>query len=139
MDKRRRHPAAHGLELDELRRLARELAGRRESAYAEVQDEIATMKAELRRRAEAIAERERELAELERRLGAGGLAGELAAVKRAVEEAEAERRLAAAERERLDEREQRIREVEKELAARRRELDDRAAMLRGDTMSMPLG
>ena len=116
----------------------RDLAARRESVYTEARDEIEAMKAELRHRAEAIAERERRLAELERRLESSGLAEELAAARRATAEAEAERRLAAAERERLDEREQQIRAVEKELAARRRELDERDATLRGDTMSMPV-
>lgn len=122
MDKGRRRA-----DLEELRRVARDLAARRESVYAEVRGELDAMKAELRRRAEAIAERERELAELELRLGTNGLAEELAAAKRAAAEAEAERRLAAAERERLEEREQRIRAVERELAARRRELDEREA------------
>lgn len=121
MDKAKR--GGYRLDLEEARRLARELAARRESIYADAHDEVETMKAELRRRAEAIAERERRLTELEGRLGRNGLAEELAAAKRAVEEAESERRLAAAERERLDEREQQIRTVEKELAARRRELD----------------
>lgn len=139
MDKKRRLSGAQGPELDEVRRLARDLAARRESAVAEARDELEAMKAELRRRAEAIAVRERQLDELERRLDANGLAVELAAAKRAAEEADAERRLAAAERERLEEREQQIRAVEKELAARRRELDAREETLRGDTMSMPLG
>lgn len=117
----------------------RELAAWRESVFAQVREEVEAMKGELRRRADAIAEREQELGDLERRLDANGLAEELAAAKRAAAEAEAERRLAAAERERLDEREQQIRAVEKELAARRRELDERDATLRGDTMSLPAG
>lgn len=111
------------MDIEEVRRLARELASRREAAYAEVRDEVEAMKAELRRRAAAIADRERQLTEREHRAGADGLAEELAAARRAVAEAEAERALAAAERERLDEREQQIRTVEKELAARRRELE----------------
>lgn len=111
------------MEIQEVRRLARELASRRESAYAEVRDEVEAMKAELRQRAAAIADRERLLAERELRAGTDGLADEQAAVRRAVAEAEAERALAAAERERLDEREQQIRRVEKELAARRMELE----------------
>lgn len=121
----RRHGGTVRLDLDELRRLARDLAARRDSAYAEVRAEVETMKAALRERATAIAERERRLAELEERVGAKGLAGELAAARRAAAEAEAERALAAAERERLDEREQQIRRVEKELAARRVELEQR--------------
>jgi chromosome segregation ATPase len=120
MDKRR--PETVRLDLDEVRRLARELASRRDSAYAEMQGEVEQMKASLRERAAAIAQRERRLAELEHRVGANGLAEELAAAQRAAAEAEAERRLAAAERDRLDEREQQIRAVEKELAALRIEL-----------------
>jgi chromosome segregation ATPase len=111
------------MEIQEVRRLARELASRRDAAYAEVRDEVESMKAELRQRAAAIAERERHLTELERRVDANGLAEELAAARRTVAEAEAERALAAAERERLDEREQQIRRVEKELAARRMDLE----------------
>ncbi|HEY4413389.1 MAG TPA: hypothetical protein VGN06_10360 [Gaiellaceae bacterium] len=111
------------MEIQEVRRLARELASRREAAFAEVRDEVEAMKAELRRRAVAIADRERQLTERERRAGADGLTVELAAAQRAVAEAEAERALAAAERERLDEREQQIRRVEKELAALRMELE----------------
>jgi hypothetical protein len=155
-------------DLEEIRRLARELASRRDSVYAEMQGEVELMKATLRERAAAIAQREHRLAELEHQMGANGLAEELAAARRAAADAEAERRLAIAERERLDEREQRIRAVEKELAALRIELeqqraapprppsasarqkeldtreaklDAREAALRGDTMSMasPLG
>ena len=111
---------------EELRRLARELSERRESAYAEVQAEVETMKASLRERAAAIAERERELAELEQRMNENGLAAELANARRLAAEAESERRLAAAERDRLEEREQQIRTVERELAARRLELSRRS-------------
>jgi hypothetical protein len=148
------------LDLEEVRRLARELAARRDSAYAEMKGEVELMKASLRERAAAIAQRESRLAELEHQAGSGGLAAELAAARRAVADAEAERRLAAAERDRLEEREQRIRAVEKELAAlrmeleqqrtpsrrpaasaRQKELEAREAAFRGDTMSMasPLG
>jgi len=121
IDKKRK--AASRLDLEEVRRLARELAARRDAAHAEIQGEVEAMKASLRERAAAIAARERRLAELEHDAGADGLAQELAAARRAVAEAEAERRLAAAERDRLDEREQRIRTVEKELAALRMELE----------------
>jgi hypothetical protein len=117
------------MEIQEVRRLARELASRRETAYAEAQDEVEAMKAELRHRAAAIAERELHLAERERCAGSDGLVGERAAA-RAVAEAEAERALAAAERDRLDEREQQIRRVEKELAARRMELEHERAPAR---------
>jgi hypothetical protein len=113
------------LDLGQLRELARELASRRETAYAEVQAEVETMKAWLRERAAAVAERERELAELSSRLGQNGLAEELAAAKRMAAAAEAEWSLAVAERERLDEREARIHEVEKELAALRIELEQK--------------
>ncbi len=126
MDKRRQGGTLR-VDLDELRRLARDLASRRDSAYAEMQGEVETMKASLRQRAMAIAEREQRLAELEQRVGANGLEEELAAARRTVAEAEAECALAAAERERLDEREQQIRRVEKELAARRMDLEHRAA------------
>src|SRR6202030_1982829 len=99
MDKQR--PGPGRLDLEEIRRLARELASRRDSAYAEMQGEVEQMKASLRERAAAIAQREHRLAELEHRVDATGLAEELAAAQRAAAEAEAERRLAAAERERL--------------------------------------
>ena len=88
-----------------------------------MRDEVEAMKAELRRRATAIAERERELADREHRAGADWLAEDQAVARRAVADAEAEFALAAAERERLDEREQQIRRVEKELAALRMELE----------------
>lgn len=111
------------MEIEELRRLARDLAARRDSAYAEAQADVESMKHELRERAAAIAARERRLAELEQRVAAKGLVDEIDAARRAQEQADAERRLAAAERERLDEREQRIRAVEKDLAAQRIELE----------------
>jgi len=133
MDKRRPEPAR--LDLEEVRRLARELASRRDSAYAEMQGEVEQMKASLRGRAAAIAQRERRLAELAHRVGVNGLAEELAAAERAAAEAEAERRLAVAERERLDEREQQIRAVEKELAALRIELGQKPLPARRPTAS----
>jgi hypothetical protein len=114
-------------DLEQLRELARELAMRREAAFAEVQGEVETMLAWLRERAGAVAERERELAELSNRLGENGLAEELAAARRTAAAAEAERSLAAAERERLDEREAQIHAVEKELAALRVELEQTRA------------
>ena len=113
------------LDLDHVRRLARELAERREAAYAEVQGEVEAMLAWLRERAGAVAQRERELAELSSRLGEDGLAEELAAARRLAAAAEQERSLAAAERERLDEREAQIHAAEKELAALRIELEQR--------------
>jgi chromosome segregation ATPase len=111
------------LDFEEVRRLARDLASRRDSAYAEIQGEVELMKASLRERATAIAQREHRLAELEHQTGANGLTEELAAARRAVAKADAERRLATAEREHLDEREQQIRAVEKELASKRMELE----------------
>ena len=102
-------------QLEHVRRLARELAERRDSAYAEVQAEVASLKAELRERAAAIAERERELT-------TSGAPGDLAKAQELMRRAEAELRLAEAERSRLEEREQRVRAVEKELAALRLEL-----------------
>jgi hypothetical protein len=103
------------LQLEHVRRLARELAERRDSAYAEVQAEVASLKAELRERAAAIAERERELT-------TSGTDGDLAKAQELMRRAEAELKLAEAERSRLEEREHRIRAVEKELAALRVEL-----------------
>jgi len=119
----KRQPGTPRIDLEEVRRLARELASRRDSAYNEVQEEVELMKAFLRERAAAIARREHQLAEIERRTGGNGLAEELAAARRAAADADAERRLATAERERLDEREQQIRAVEKELASVRIELE----------------
>ena len=134
VDAKRRQGTAR-LDLEEVRRLARELASRRDAAYAEVQGEVELMKASLRERAAAIAQRERRLAELEHHAGADGLTEELAAARRAVAEADAERRLAAAERDRLEEREQRIRAVEKELAALRIELEQQRTPPRRPTAS----
>lgn len=111
------------LSLADVRRLARELAARREAAFDEVRGEVELLKASLRERAAAVAERERELADLQARLDANGLAAEIANAQRLARQAEVERRLAEAERARLDEREQQIREVEKELAALRIELE----------------
>lgn len=113
------------LDLEAVRELARDLAARREAAYAEVRGEVEMMKAWLRERADAVAERERELAELSSRLGEDGLAEELASARRTAAAAEAEWSLAAAERERLDEREAQIHAVEKELAALRIALEQK--------------
>jgi uncharacterized protein YydD (DUF2326 family) len=103
------------LQLEHVRRLARELAERRDSAYADVQAEVESLKAELRERAAAIAERERELT-------TNGPAGDLAKAQELMRRAEAELKLAEAERSRLEKREERVRAVEKELAALRVEL-----------------
>jgi hypothetical protein len=174
-----------GVDVDKeaLLRLARELAGQRHAEQDEARVELESLKHALRERAEAVALRERELAELKRRLDDGkapkapkpakpdrgeseslaareraaleraralearerelaerqagleaeaarvsererDLAAELAAAQTERGESESERRLAAAERERLEEREQEARRIEKDLAARRVELDD---------------
>src|SRR5436305_4283176 len=62
-----------GTDLDrvELLRLARELAERRRAEPSAAHTEIEQLKQTLRERAEAIAARERELAELQRRLESG--------------------------------------------------------------------
>jgi len=112
---------------DELRKLARDLAARRESAYAEARAEVETMMAWLRERAGAVAQRERELAEVSNRLGGNGVVEELASARRLSEAAKAEHALAVAERERLEEREAQIHRVEKELAAQRIELEEKRA------------
>src|SRR5262249_40455456 len=102
-------------------------ADRRESAYAEVQAEVESMKAALRERAAAIAERELQLAT------GSGTPSNLAGAQELMRRAEAGLKLAEAERARLEEREQRSRAVgeererrigggEKERAARRIEL-----------------
>lgn len=59
------------LDRAELLRLARELAEKRHAGHAEASSELERLKQSLRERAEAIAARERELAELERRLDLG--------------------------------------------------------------------
>jgi DNA repair exonuclease SbcCD ATPase subunit len=66
-------PDETGVDLDReaLLRLARELAERRHSEQEHAGAELERLKQSLRERAEAIAARERELAELEKRLGQG--------------------------------------------------------------------
>jgi hypothetical protein len=61
------------LDRDTLLRLARELAERRHSEQEHAGAELERLKQSLRERAEAIAARERELAELQTRLGEGKL------------------------------------------------------------------
>ena len=113
------------MDLERLQELARDVAARRDVAFAEAQTEIEAMKTWLRERAGAVAERERQLAELSTRLGGNGLEEEIAAARRTSAAAEAEWSLAAAERERLDEREAQIHAVERELAAQRVELEQK--------------
>jgi uncharacterized protein (DUF3084 family) len=66
-----------GIDLDReaLLSLARELADRRRAQHRQTDDELEQLKQSLRERAAAVAARERELSELERRLGAKGGAG----------------------------------------------------------------
>ncbi len=172
------------LERESLLRLARELATQRNTDHAQSRAELEQLKQLLRERAEAVAERERELDELQRSLGARKLpklkpskeskqdpaaaealaareraaldraqalearenelaqrqavleaeardvsereravAAELEAARSQRTESETERQLAAAERERLETREQAARQIEKELAAVRIELE----------------
>ncbi|MDP9262322.1 MAG: hypothetical protein M3O89_10145, partial [Actinomycetota bacterium] len=61
------------LDRDALLRLARELAERRHSEQEHAGAELERLKQSLRERAEAIGARERELAELQTRLGKGKL------------------------------------------------------------------
>ena len=72
------------LDREELLRLARELAERRQTPQAHGDAELEQLKQSLRERAEAIAARERELAELQRRLERpAGVRGRLEARRRA--------------------------------------------------------
>jgi cell division septum initiation protein DivIVA len=128
------------------------MRGRYEQALAEVEE----MKRKLREHAQRVAAREKELEQL--RLDVAGRQGrrrtaapavpagpdrsdELA---RAIAEAEKRERqavqelaLAKAERERLDEREQAIRKVERELAGLRMHLQEERARLTGSGSSQP--
>ncbi|MBV8563342.1 MAG: hypothetical protein JOZ56_09655 [Actinobacteria bacterium] len=118
--------------------------------YALLIEQVEGIKRELRERARIVAAREQELtdmrAELARQLdgtGAGKrkagdtserereLAAAIAAAERREQEAAAELALAQAERERLDEREKRIHEVERELAQRRIALEQERAGVSG--------
>jgi chromosome segregation ATPase len=128
-----------------------DMRGRYEQALAEVEE----MKRTLREHAQRVAAREKELEQL--RLDVAGRQGrrrpaaatppgpdrsdELA---RAIAEAEKRERqavqelaLAKAERERLDEREQSIRKVERELAGLRMQLQNERARLTGSAPSEP--
>lgn len=101
----------------ELLRLARELGAARDAAHEPPTVELEPLKRALREAAEAVAAHGRELAELRGRLEA-----ELAATQ-------AERELAAAEREKLEERERAIHTVERELAGIRVALDQERSRL----------
>src|SRR3954466_9184594 len=123
------------------------MRGRYEQALAEVED----MKRRLREHAQNVAAREKELEELRlevagrqggRRASApapatsgpdrsGELAKKIAEAEKREREAVQELALAKAERERLDEREQSIRKVERELAGLRVKLQEERARLSG--------
>jgi hypothetical protein len=128
-----------------------DMRGRYEQALAEVEE----MKRTLREHAQHVAARERELEQLRldvagrqgrRRSPAPAPAGPDRSEELARKIGEAEKRerqavqelaLAKAERERLDEREQEIRKVERELAGLRIHLKEEQARLRGSTPSEP--
>ena|SRR5690349_8623006 len=125
------------------------MRGRYEQALAEVED----IKRRLREHAQHVAAREKELEELRlevagrqgRRRGSaptpapapvgpdrsGELAEKIAEAEKREREAVQELALAKAERERLDEREQSIRKVERELAGLRVKLQEERARLAG--------
>jgi len=128
------------------------MRGRYEEALAEVEE----MKRTLREHAQRVAAREKELEEqrLEvagrqgRRRPAGPaapagpdrsdeLARKIAEAEKREREAVQELALAKAERERLDEREQAIRKVERELAGLRMHLQEERARLTGSAPSEP--
>jgi chromosome segregation ATPase len=133
-----------GVDLDReaLLRLARELAERRHSEQEHAGAELERLKQSLRERAEAIAARERELAELQKRLGAGKprkkerpeatnvealVARERAALERAqrLETRERELQARAADLEaHVEQIEQRERELATELAQAQSQLND---------------
>jgi len=129
------------------------MRGRYEQALAEVED----MKRRLREHAQHVAAREKELEELRlevagrqgrRRAPAstpaptgpdrsGELAEKIAEAEKREREAVQELALAKAERERLDEREQSIRKVERELAGLRVKLQEERARLSGGGPTEP--
>jgi chromosome segregation ATPase len=128
------------------------MRGRYEHALAEVEE----MKRTLREHAQRVAARERELEQL--RLEVAGRQGrrrtaepaapagpdrseelsrKIAEAERREREAVQELALAKAERERLDEREQAIRKVERELAGARMKLQEEKARLTGSAPQEP--
>src|SRR5438067_5593467 len=127
------------------------MRGRYEQALAEVED----MKRRLREHAQNVAAREKELEELRlevagrqgrRRASApapsgpdrsGELAKKIAEAEKREREAVQELALAKAERERLDEREQSIRKVERELAGLRVKLQEERARVTGGGPNEP--
>lgn len=129
------------------------MRGRYEQALAEVEE----MKRRLREHAQHVAAREKQLEELRldvagrqgrRRANApapapagpdrsGELAQKIAEAEKREREAVQELALAKAERERLDEREQSIRKVERELAGLRVKLQEERARLSGTSATGP--
>jgi len=125
------------------------MRGRYEQALAEVEE----MKRTLREHAQNVARRAQELEDLRlevagrqgRRRGAAPvgpdrseeLARAIAGAEKREREALQELALAKAERERLDEREQMIRKVERELAGLRVQLEQERARLTGETPTEP--
>jgi len=129
------------------------MRGRYEQALAEVED----MKRRLREHAQNVAAREKELEELRlevagrqgrRRASApapapsgpdrsGELAKKIAEAEKREREAVQELAIAKAERERLDEREQSIRKVERELAGLRVKLQEERARVTGGGPNEP--
>jgi chromosome segregation ATPase len=128
------------------------MRGRYEAALAEVEE----MKRTLREHAQRVAARERELEQL--RLDVAGrqgrrrptapvtpagpdrseeLARKIAEAEKRERQAVQELALAKAERERLDEREQSIRKVERELAGARMKLQEEQARTTGSVPSRP--
>jgi peptidoglycan hydrolase CwlO-like protein len=126
-----------------------DMRGRYEQALAEVEE----MKRALREHAQHVAARERELEALRldvagrqgrRRAAAAAGPDRSAELARAISEAEKREReaaqelnLAQAERERLDDREQAIRKVERELAGLRVQLQEEQARLKGGASTEP--
>ena len=132
-----------------------DIRGRYEQALAEVEE----MKRKLREHAQHVAAREKELEELRldvagrqgRRRSStptpspapsgpdrsGELAQKIAEAEKREREAVQELALAKAERERLDEREQSIRKVERELAGLRVKLEEERARLSGSGATEP--
>ena len=121
--------------------------------YEQALEEVEEMKRRLREHAQRVAAREKELEELRlelagrqsrRRAPASGGAERSADSDRALaeaqkreEQARQELALAKAERERLDEREQAIRKVERELAGQRIKLEEERARVGGAASSEP--
>jgi predicted nucleic acid-binding Zn-ribbon protein len=129
-----------------------DIRGRYEQALAEVEE----MKRSLREHAMNVAAREKELEQLRldvagrqgRRRPAGGSAApdparldelqkKIAEAERREKEAVQELALAKAERERLDEREESIRKVERELAGQRMKLEEERRRLTGSAPPEP--